>query len=82
MPVDNWQPKQSRTQRTATAQRSMIPGTLDGRVRQASPIPQRPDIEQTPITGGDVWVAPTAEPPPDIYDGRLWFVTDEPIPGA
>ena len=82
MPVDSWQPKQSSGRKTQRAVQSMTPGTMGGQVRQAAPVPPRVDLEPDAAGGGDVWVAPTATPPPDIYDGRLWFVTDEPIPGA
>lgn len=78
--ADSWRMRQSVQRRNKNSKDSQFPGNFDGRIRQAAPLPARTDIEpEAGGGGGAVWVAPQAEPPPDVVAYPLWFVTDEPV---
>jgi hypothetical protein len=68
--ADSWGPRHSATRRLRRTQQAMIPGTLNGRLRQAAPVPPRIDHEPPPF---NMHVGDT--PPEDIYIGRAWMDT-------
>lgn len=73
--ADQWRPRQSRAQRLASTQKTGTRFDLEGRLRQAAPVPERFYDED--------FATPTChvgtEPPADTPTGRLWFDTDEPV---
>lgn len=75
--ADPWRGAPTRADRLAQSQKSMIPGTIQGRVSQAAPVKTKARVPQNTRSLGLVWVGPDA--PEDAPVGRLWFDTDEPV---
>lgn len=68
-------PAASRQTRMARAQATQLRGSLDGRIREASPVPLRDDLEAEPAGGSSLFVSPD-DPGVDAgYD--FWFDTDD-----
>ena len=70
----SWKNKESAQARTRQAVRSMVPGTIDGRVQQASPVDRRSQ-QRTVDSDDSVWVGP--DQPDYAPTGKLWFDTDD-----
>lgn len=66
--ADSWKPAPSPLRRLNTHQRAMSLGSLDGRIRQAAPVPARREREPE-----DFNVHVGENPPDDVYLGRRWF---------
>lgn len=74
--ADSWRGRESRARRVVRTQESMTPGTIDGRVAQASPVPDR--TNRTIRRGGtELWVGDDAPPEGEGY--VFWFDTNEPV---
>ena len=72
---DSSAPDASRLTRVSRTQQSLLRGSVDGRLREAAPIP--PDARQSEesSSGTSLFVGPE-DPGVDNYD--FWFDTDEP----
>ena len=74
--AESYEPQSSRLSRLAKAQQAMIPGSLEGRFRQASPVPERTYTEA--VDGLTLYIG---DDDPGLGAGYdFWFDTDEPIP--
>lgn len=72
--ADSWRDKMDKTSRNSQAINSMVPGTLGGRIKQASPVRRLPPkIDQDPVDT-DPYVG--TEEPEEAPNGKIWFNPD------
>lgn len=68
----------SRLARLGRTQQQVFKGSVDGRVREAAPIPVKPPPSSAGMFGGLLFVGPDDPGLDSGYD--FWFDTDEPVP--
>ena len=76
--ADSWQPDASPLTQVRRAQQSMMPGTVDGRIREAAPMPARQASEASAEAGDVLFVGP--EDPGLDAGYPFWFDTDDIVP--